>query len=264
VTAAGVPEWATLVRAPNPSPMTLEGTNTWVLRAPGAPACVVVDPGPDDDGHLSAVAAHAPVAAVLLTHGHPDHTDGVPGFGKKTDNPAVRSDDLADGDALAELVDVTGLRIEVLATPGHTADSRCFAVGPADRRPTAMLTGDTVLGRGTTVVAWPDGRLGAYLDSLRRLHDVGAAHAPMTVLTGHGPVLPDLAEAAAHYLAHRAERLAQVRTALAEGAETAAEVVAMVYRDTDRALWPAAEMSVRAQLEYLDFARAAEGGNAQV
>ena len=122
-----IPEWATLVRASNPSPMTLEGTNTWVLRAPGAPACVVVDPGPDDDGHLAAVAAHAPVAMVLLTHAHSDHADGVEAFGRKTGGPAVRADDLTDGDVLTDVMDVTGLRIEVLATPGHTADSRCFA-----------------------------------------------------------------------------------------------------------------------------------------
>lgn len=250
------PVWATLVRAPNPSPMTLDGTNTWVLRAPDAPACVVVDPGPDDDGHLTAVAAYGPVALVLLTHSHPDHVEGLDAFVAKAGGPPVRSDDLADGDVLADVQDVTGLRVEVLATPGHTADSRCFAVGPAGERPAGVLTGDTVLGRGTTVVAWPDGQLGPYLSSLRRLHDLGAAYAPMPVLTGHGPVLPDLAEVSARYLAHRAERLAQVREALADGAETAADVVAMVYRDTDRALWPAAEMSVRAQLEYLDPAGA--------
>jgi glyoxylase-like metal-dependent hydrolase (beta-lactamase superfamily II) len=253
VTVAGdlIPEWATLVRAPNPGPMTLDGTNTWVLRAPGSPACVVVDPGPDHDGHLEEVAAHRPVALVLLTHGHPDHTDGVEAFVRRVGDPPVRADDLGDGEVLAGVVDITGVRVEVLTTPGHTADSRCFAVGPAGQKPTAMLTGDTVLGRGTTVVAWPDGELGPYLSSLRRLHDLGAARAPMPVLTGHGPVLPDLADACARYLAHRAERLAQVRTALADGAETPEEVVAMVYKDTDRALWPAAEMSVRAQLEYL-------------
>src|SRR3954463_15901054 len=73
-----LPAWLKLVRAPNPGPMTLDGTNTWVLRAPGAPACVVVDPGPAQESHLAAVATEAPIAALLITHGHPDHDEGVP------------------------------------------------------------------------------------------------------------------------------------------------------------------------------------------
>ena len=113
-----------------------------------------------------------------------------------------------------------------------------------------MLTGDTVLGRGTTVIAHPDGALGPYLESLRRLADL----APDTaVLTGHGPELPDVAAVATAYLAHREERLDQVRDAAgaARPASEPAAVVEDVYADVDRALWPAAELSVRAQLDYL-------------
>jgi glyoxylase-like metal-dependent hydrolase (beta-lactamase superfamily II) len=110
-----------------------------------------------------------------------------------------------------------------------------------------VLTGDTILGRGSTVVAWPDGNLRDYLASLRTL----AALGDLPVLPGHGPVLPSVARAATSYLEHRLERLEQVRRALSAGASSPREVVALVYADVDRALWPAAELSVRAQLEYL-------------
>jgi len=143
-----------------------------------------------------------------------------------------------------------------VATPGHTADSYCLVVSLADGSHPAVLTGDTILGRGTTVVAWPDGNLSAYLASLRGLADlatgqeVGVGQA-VPVLPGHGPALADCAAAARFYLAHRRARLDQVRSAVAAGARTPAEVVAAVYQDVDRALWPAAEQSVRAQLDYL-------------
>jgi glyoxylase-like metal-dependent hydrolase (beta-lactamase superfamily II) len=114
-----------------------------------------------------------------------------------------------------------------------------------------VLTGDTVLGRGTTVVAHPDGRLADYLASLRRLRDLATAHEITTVLPGHGPVLTDALAAVEGYLAHRAERLAQVERAVAAGARTPRDVVERVYADVDRVVWPAAELSVRAQLDYL-------------
>jgi glyoxylase-like metal-dependent hydrolase (beta-lactamase superfamily II) len=119
---------------------------------------------------------------------------------------------------------------------------------PADG---AVLTGDTVLGRGTTVVAHPDGRLGDYLESLRRLRSLTVDDGVATVLPGHGPVLENAQGAIDFYLAHRANRLAQVETAVEQGFRTAPEVVAHVYADVDRTLWPAAELSVRAQLVYL-------------
>ena len=241
---------AAVVLAPNPGPMTLDGTNTWVLRAPGAESCVVVDPGPLHEGHLAEVAAQGPVEVVLLTHGHADHSEGARRFAELTGAP-VRALDPAhrlgeEGLGEGDVVAAGGLELRVLATPGHTSDSLSFVL------PDAVLTGDTVLGRGTTVVAHPDGVLGDYLDSLRRLQELGDA----VVLPGHGPELPSAGAAAAHYLAHREQRLEQVRAAVQAGATTARAVVELVYADVDRALWPAAELSVRAQLAHLRGERA--------
>ena len=245
-----LPAWATLVRADNPGPMTLEGTNTYVLRAARADAAVVVDPGPLDLAHLEAVAGVAPVALVLLTHGHPDHAEGARMLQEMTGAPmaavdpgyCVAAEPLAGG---VRFDGVGGLDVRVLATPGHTGDSVSFVVA-ADEP--GLLTGDTILGRGTTVVAHPDGTLGAYLRSLATIRDLDG---PLTLLPGHGPAGGDAGERAAAYLAHRSQRLDQVRAALAAGDATPAEVVRRVYADVDPALWPAAELSVRAQLDYL-------------
>ncbi|WP_225625551.1 MBL fold metallo-hydrolase [Streptomyces werraensis] len=244
------------VLAPNPSAMTLDGTNTWILSEPDSGLAVVVDPGPLDDGHLRHVVATAEqagkrVALTLLTHGHPDHAEGAARFAALTGtkvralDPALRLGD--EGLAAGDVVTVGGLELRVVPAPGHTADSLCFHL-PADQ---AVLTGDTVLGRGTTVVAHPDGRLGDYLDTLRRLRSLTVDDGVHTVLPGHGPVLDDAQGAVEYYLAHRAHRLAQVETAVEDGHRTPSEVVAHVYADVDRSLWPAAELSVRAQLEYL-------------
>jgi len=236
---------AGVVLAPNPGPMTLEGTNTWVLRAEGSEGCVVVDPGPLLEEHLQAVAAAGPVEAILLTHGHFDHSEGagrlaeLTGASVRALDPRHRLGDegLDDG----AVVVGGGLEIRVAHTPGHSSDSLCLLL------PDAVLTGDTILGRGTTVVAHPDGVLADYLVSLQLLRDLG----DLTVLPGHGPELPHAGLAAQHYLDHREQRLEQVRAALERGARTAREVVEIVYVDVDRVLWPAAELSVRAQLDYL-------------
>ncbi|GGQ45386.1 MBL fold metallo-hydrolase [Streptomyces althioticus] len=244
------------VLAPNASAMTLDGTNTWILSEPDSDLAVVVDPGPLDDGHLRHVVGTAEqagkrVALTLLTHGHPDHAEGAARFAELTGtkvralDPALRLGD--EGLAAGDVVTVGGLELRVVPAPGHTADSLCFHL-PADQ---AILTGDTVLGRGTTVVAHPDGRLGDYLDTLRRLRSLTVDDGVHTVLPGHGPVLDDAQGAVEYYLAHRAHRLAQVETAVEDGHRTPSEVVAHVYADVDRSLWPAAELSVRAQLEYL-------------
>ncbi len=246
---------AVCVLAPNASAMTLDGTNTWILREPGSRSAVVVDPGPDDAGHLDAIVAalgDATCARILLTHGHPDHAEGAAALRESTGAPVAALDPahrlgdegLVDGD----VVSVGGLEIGVVATPGHTADSLSFHL-VADG---ALLTGDTVLGRGTTVVAHPDGRLADYLHSLRRLHELAETTSAGWVLPGHGPALTDPAAAVTAYLAHREARLEQVRAALDSGAVSADDVVAVVYADVPRDLWPAAHLSVLAQLAYLD------------
>jgi glyoxylase-like metal-dependent hydrolase (beta-lactamase superfamily II) len=237
--------------------MTLDGTNTWVLREPGAPRSVVVDPGPPTPSHLAAVRETAgDVAVVLLTHHHLDHSEAAREFaesvgcGVRALDPAYRlgSEGLGAGDVVA----VDGLEVHVVSTPGHTSDSLSFVL-PAER---AVLTGDTVLGRGTTVVAHPDGELGAYLSSLDRLHALAEAQEIATIWPGHGPVIGDALPALDHYITHRQERLAQVRDAVASLSPGNPEnlprrVVEVVYADVDPVLWGAAELSVRAQLAYL-------------
>jgi glyoxylase-like metal-dependent hydrolase (beta-lactamase superfamily II) len=246
----------TCLLAPNPSAMSLDGTNTWIVAEPGSDRAVVIDPGPDDAGHLRAIVAAVEsqgrrVGRILLTHGHPDHSAGVAGLKALTGavvhavDPQWRygGEGLTDG----RVIDDGGLDLRVVATPGHSGDSVCFVVA-ADR---FLITGDTVLGRGTTVVAHPDGRLGDYLDSLRRLRALAETGEITAVLPAHGPILDDAAGVLDFYLAHRAARLAQVEAAVAEGITTAPEVVAHVYASVDRSLWWAAELSVRAQLDYL-------------
>lgn len=237
--------------APNPGPMTLDGTNTWVLREPGEANCVVVDPGPDDDAHLTRIVEHGPVALIVLTHGHLDHSEGAARLHELTGAPVVARDPkwCIDAAPLQEgrARPVAGVEWLTVLTPGHSSDSVCFVL-PADK---ALLTGDTVLGRGTTVVAHPDGRLGDYLESLKRLRDLADSDIDV-LLTGHGPVLDAPVQVLDHYLQHRAERLEQVRAARAAGDSDAGAVVRRVYADVDQALWPAAELSVRAQLEFLD------------
>lgn len=249
-----VTAFASVVLAANPGVMTLDGTNTWVLRAPGSGGAVVVDPGPDDPTHLVAIEAAAPrIEAILLTHGHADHSEGAAALRELT-GASVRALDPrqvlgAEGLSEGEVFAAAGLELRVWSTPGHTADSLCFLLDPQDGTPPAVLTGDTVLGRGTTVVAYPDGNLADYLASLRRLRELG----PATVLPGHGPELPSAGDAAAAYLAHREQRLVEVAAALERlGPDASPQaVVEIVYAEVDRALWPAAELSVRAQLAYL-------------
>jgi glyoxylase-like metal-dependent hydrolase (beta-lactamase superfamily II) len=239
---------ASVLLCDNPGLMTLDGTNTWVLRGPGSAEMVVVDPGPDDAEHVARVAELGPIPLVLISHRHEDHTGGIDTIVELT-GATVRAvgsgflrgmgGSLVDG----EVIDAAGLRITVMATPGHTADSLSFVLDDA------VLTADTVLGRGTTVIDNEDGSLGAYLESLRRLQGLGHR----TVLPGHGPDLEDLDAVTAMYLAHREQRLDQVRAALQELGEDASarQIVEHVYTDVDEKLWDAARWSVQAQLDYL-------------
>lgn len=242
----------------NPGPMTLDGTNTWLLGAPDTAERIVVDPGEDSDqhaggDHLDRLCEASPdIAVVLLTHGHHDHSQAAAALHERTGVPVRALDPqycrgaapLADG----ELVDAAGVQVRVVHTPGHTSDSVSFVLS-GDGVDAAVLSGDTILGRGTAVVAHPDGELGPYLDSLARLRGYAGAR----LLPGHGPELPEVTAVAEHYLAHREQRLQQVRDALATlGSDASArQIVELVYADVDHAVWWAAELSVRAQLDYL-------------
>ncbi|WP_328294381.1 MBL fold metallo-hydrolase [Kineococcus sp. NBC_00420] len=234
-TGGPVTDRATCVLEPNPGPMTLDGTNTWLLAAPGSSDVVVVDPGEDDPGHRAAITqalAGRAVALVVATHHHLDHVGGLAAFVADHPAPVVRT--------AGEHV-VAGLSLTVLATPGHTADSISVLLESGE-----LLTGDTLLGRGSTVIA-DDGDLGAYLTSLRTLIDLDAT----VVLPGHGPARPDAHAALETQLAHRLERLEQVRAAVAAGASTPEEVTLAVHGELAGPLARAAVLSIRAQLTHL-------------
>jgi glyoxylase-like metal-dependent hydrolase (beta-lactamase superfamily II) len=246
---------ARCVLAPNPSPMTLDGTNTWIVAEPGSPRAVVIDPGPGHAGHLhrlrgQVAAAGQRVAQILLTHSHPDHAEGAAAFAAMTGAPVLAADPafrLGDeGLSPGGTVTAAGCEIRVVATPGHSADSVCLHL-PADH---ALLTGDTVLGRGTTVIA-DDGNLTDYLGSLDRLRALTDQAELAVLLPGHGPMLTSPATTLDYYIAHRHERLAEVEAALEAGDRSTGQIVARIYADVDRALWPFAAYSVNAALQYL-------------
>ncbi|RDI47058.1 MBL fold metallo-hydrolase [Nocardia mexicana] len=242
---------ASVLLANNPNQMTLQGTNTWILRAPGRSDCIVIDPGPKDRAHSEAIARETggDIALTLITHHHRDHTGGIDELVKLTATPVravdpkfLRGSDapLADG----EVIEAAGVRITVLATPGHTTDSVSFMLEDA------VVTGDTVLGSGTTVLESRDGALGDYLASLDRLAEIAPGRA---LLPAHGPDHAEAEPVIRYYIQHRRERLDQVRQALAEIGPNAKplQIVARVYADVDKKLWPAARSSVKAQLAYL-------------
>lgn len=253
--------------APNPGPMTLEGTNSWLIGAPGQDDVVVVDPGPADLGHLAALAAAGRTVLTLVTHRHADHTASVDDHHARTGAPvrAFLPQHCRDAPPLVhgETIEAAGCRIRVLHTPGHTSDSVCFHLPDDSPAPAAgavpggaaasgsVLTGDTILGRGTTMLDHPDGSLGEYLRSLHRLAVLGAA----LVLPAHGDVREDVEAVCEQLHAHRMERLAEVREAvrvLGRGASLEA-VTDRVYAGVPADVLPAARRSVGAQLEYLGF-----------
>jgi glyoxylase-like metal-dependent hydrolase (beta-lactamase superfamily II) len=241
-------ERVTRVLAPNPSPMTLEGTNTYVVAAPGSGTAVVIDPGPPDPGHLDRVVAAArgrTVELVLLTHTHVDHAEGAAAFAERAGAPLAALEPgwatpgaprLAGG---VELL-AGGVVLQPLPTPGHAADHCCFWL-EAER---AMFTGDHVLGRGTTVVEWPGGDMAAYLASLEAV----LRFRPERLYPGHGPMVDHPATVVRQYIDHRLEREAQVLDALEAGERTPAGMVRRIYADVDPALHRFAELSVRAHL----------------
>lgn len=249
-----VGELATRVLAPNPSAMTLDGTNTYVIGDHGSGDGIVLDPGPDDADHLARVEAvlaerDLGCVLVLVTHHHLDHAAAArpwaEHFGCQVAAPTA---EVAGPTGRVVAVDdrlrFGELELEVVATPGHTRDHLSYRAPDG-----GLFTGDHVLGRGTSVVAHPDGDLGAYLDSLRRVLALG----PDRLLPGHGPILSEDPTAVVDfYLDHREFRQQQILAALAdEGPSSPRALVERIYADVDRRLWDAAEASTRAALEYL-------------
>lgn len=239
------------VLAPNPSPYTLDGTNTWVV---GDEPAVVIDPGPDDPGHLDevAVAAGDRVAAVLVTHDHPDHAPGAAAFAARVDAPlyAFRlpgAEHLRDGQSVA----AGAVSVTAVHTPGHTSDHLAFFVAAAG----ALFTGDAVLGRGTSFIDPPDGDLAQYMRSLARMQELGAR----TIYPGHGPVVLRAAEKLREYVEHRAEREQQVVDAISGGPRTVSDIVTEIYATYPPDVLELAARSVLAQLLKLS----AEGRAAQ-
>jgi glyoxylase-like metal-dependent hydrolase (beta-lactamase superfamily II) len=244
---ARLDELVSRVLAPNAGMMSLDGTNTYVIHGDGEAA--VLDPGPADPGHLACVQRAIGDAAcrwILVTHHHVDHAEGALPWAQQLGatvcaaRPAVAGRDgrvLADGDQVA----LAGTSVTAVATPGHTGDHLAFRLESG-----AVLAGDHVLGRGTSVVTYPEGDLLAYLESLRRVLDLG----PSALYPGHGPELRDDPTAVIeYYLAHRVFREQQIVAVLRDGPSDVRTIVARVYAEIDPALHRSAEQSTRAALE---------------
>ena len=226
--------------APNSGPYTGPGTNTWILDA--GPVVVVIDPGPDDDSHLAALERRlggATVGVVLVTHAHPDHLPLAERFARPHGASVRRYPDLRDDD----VVRAGNLSITALYTPGHSADHLCFLLGE-DR---AIFTGDLILGRGSSMVTYPEGDVAAYLRSLDRL----GALEPRMLFPGHWDPVTDAKGKIDEYRRHRLEREAQILAEVRHGGDTAAGLTKRVYGDLDDKMMLAAEMTLRAHLKKL-------------
>ncbi len=222
--------------APNPGLLTGTGTNTYLV---GIDEVAVIDPGPDDEGHLDAIVGCGGdrIRWIAVTHSHPDHAAAAGALAERTGAELIGSVDEGFG------IEATEFRLDALRTPGHTSDSVCWLL----EEERMLFSGDTVIDGSTVVIAPPEGDMVAYLASLGRLAASGAT----ALYPGHGPVLGDPAAVIAQYLAHREEREAAVLAALAAGEATPAQVVVRVYAEVDPVLHPAAERTVRAQLDKL-------------
>jgi glyoxylase-like metal-dependent hydrolase (beta-lactamase superfamily II) len=216
------PEGVVRVRAANPSPLTLDGTNTYVVGT------WVVDPGPADPAHLNAIrrAATGGIEGVALTHSHADHAEGAGELGAAVTLPR-------DGEEVGPF--------RAVATPGHSPDSVCLFAGRA------CFTGDTVLGEGSVFIEPGEGSLSAYLESLRRLRELD----PEVLCPGHGPYVWDPRAKLDEYIEHRLDRERRLLAALERGVRSHADLLDQAWSDVPAHLRPAAELTLRAHLEKL-------------
>ena len=241
----------TIVRAPNPSPMTLSGTNTYLIDCGEALICI--DPGPAMEEHVAAILAEAQgtrIAAICVTHGHPDHAQAASVLSAKTHAPIyghrfaryARDRVLAEGEAVA----VGDVQLESIEAPGHAADHLAFY----ERGENALFTGDTVLGSGFVVVAPPGGDMRAYQRTLKRLLEEYPQ--ARTIYGGHGDPVNDPRAKLREYIAHRRARESQIIDRLRHGAQTIPQLIAAIYQETDPVLWPVAARQVLAHLLALE------------
>jgi glyoxylase-like metal-dependent hydrolase (beta-lactamase superfamily II) len=239
-----------LVRAPNPSAMTLSGTNTYLIDC-GNGQAVCIDPGPAMERHVDELLRQAAelqckIAVIALTHTHPDHAPAAPMLARRTGAPIAahamtefpHTRNLHDGDVLQ----IGAATVRVMEAPGHTFDHLVFY----EERERALFTGDTVLGEGFVVIAPPNGAMRAYQHTLgRMLDEFSDARA---IYGGHGEPVADPQGKLREYIAHRQSRQQEILTTLAGGALTIPDLVRTIYRDTNPVLWPAA---ARQMLAYL-------------
>jgi glyoxylase-like metal-dependent hydrolase (beta-lactamase superfamily II) len=224
-----------LLRAANPSPFTLDGTNTWVV---GRDPAWVVDPGPALPEHLDAVAAavaeRGGAGGIALTHDHPDHAEGLGALRERLGDPPVgRMPPLGDGDTFGPFT--------VIHVPGHAPDHLVFVADGA------AFTGDAVLGAGSVFIAPGSGGLGPYLDGLRRLRALGLER----ILPGHGPEVSDPDVKLDTYIAHRLERERRIVAALDAGLRDEDELVAAAWDSVPEDLRLPARWTLQAHLEKL-------------
>lgn len=229
------------ITAPNPGPFTLTGTQTYLIGE-----TTILDPGPMIDSHVDALRAAMPnLRTILITHRHGDHAPAAVPLKHATGAEIIAPRNVLDDATVdrrvagGESLTIEGMRIDVIATPGHTNEHVCYLTADGD-----LFTGDTILGYGTTAIFPPDGHMGDYFRSLATLR---ALH-PKRIYPAHGPVREDAVALIDEYIAHRLERERQVLDAFASGAKTAQEMRARIYPDLDARLHGAAEIQIEAHL----------------
>jgi glyoxylase-like metal-dependent hydrolase (beta-lactamase superfamily II) len=238
--------------APNPGPMTLTGTNTYLI-GDGSGQLAAIDPGPDEPRHVEAILRAAEplgkINAVLVSHRHLDHLPAALPLCRATGATLIGHPDLPGVERPVRDGDVAFGALRTLETPGHTRESLCFW-DPAEG---ALFTGDLVAGSGTVVVDDQPGALTDYVSSLERLLTLQ----PRTIYPGHGPIVADAIAKLSEYLDHRRQRVQQVVDALAtRGPSSVDELVSVIYTDVPPGLAPMAARNVRANLDKLTSDRA--------
>lgn len=232
--------------APNPGAYTLDGTCTYLIDR-----TICIDPGPDIESHLDAITTAAPqLRAIVVTHRHGDHAPAALPLARRTGARLYAPDGVGEGvDHVisdGEIIVAGDTRLTAIATPGHTSEHFCFITPDGD-----LFTGDTVLGSGTTVIFPPDGHMGSYLASLRRLLDLR----PRVIYPGHGPKREDAISLLDQYIEHRLERERQIIRELGNNPTEVLTLRQRIYPDLDPRLHRAAELQLESHLVHLEEQR---------